>query len=342
MDKFVEYIQRGDKLNTLKEGLIILNDKFIPFVFFILSELFIFNDQLINKLLTIDLEGDNQVYIYFGIAKNYELKEDYKNAFKYFQIANQLKYDMINNTYDFANEYSTFNILKDMNIPNIDDISDKKIIFIVGMPRCGSTLLSKIINYNNKFKDSGENYDLNIIVEIVKRNLLDYKDKVKNFVDGKYNENIIDKTLSNFQLIGIIKQVFTNAKIIHLKRDKGEQLWSNYTNLYALGLQYTYNWETLNKYYDYYIEYMDHWNNKYDDILNIQFEELKSDSNTVLKKIFDYIEEDFSEECYNFYKKDEKNKTASNFQVKEPLNNRKYNKFEHYKEFIYKDKEVKN
>ena len=52
---------------------------------------------------------------------------------------------MINNTYDFANEYSTFNILKDMNIPNIDDISDKKLIFIVGMPRYWKYLI--IQNY---------------------------------------------------------------------------------------------------------------------------------------------------------------------------------------------------
>ena len=342
MDKFNEYYQRGDKLNTLKEGLIILNKQFIPVVFYTLSELYIFNDELINKLASIDLTGENQVFIYFGIAKNYELRKDYENAFKYYKLGNDVKYELVKNTYFVKDEYSKFNILKDMNIPHINDICNKKIIFFVGMPRCGSTLLSKIINYNNKFKDISENFNLNIVLELVKINLLNYKDKVKSFVDSVYDDNIIDKTLTNFEFIGVIKQIFTNAKIIHLKRNKIYQLWSNYTHIYSNGLKYTYNWESLNDYHNYYINYMDHWNNKYNDILNIQFEELLSDPDTVLKDIFNYIEEDFDNKCYDFYKKTEKNRTVSNFQVKEPLHINKVDKFENYREIFNNNNEIKN
>ena len=337
MDKLNEYYKRGDKLNTLKEGLVILNKSFVPIVFFIVSTLYIFNDELIHQLENIELDGDNKVYIYFGIAKNYELKKNYTKAYQYYKLGNLAKYEMVKNTYFMKDEYSKFDILKDMNIPNIDDICDKKIIFIVGMPRCGSTLLSKIINYNNKFKDISENFNINDIIGTVKNNLLDYKDKVKSFVDKTYDDNIIDKTLTNFEFIGVIRQVFPNAKIIHLKRNKMHHLWSNFTHIYSNGLKYTYDWEMMNNYHNYYIKYMDHWNNKYDDILNVQFEDILSDSDTVLKEIFEYIEEDFDERCYDFYKKTDQNNTVSNFQVKEPLQKNKVDKFEEYRELFESD-----
>ena len=337
MDKLNEYYKRGDKLNTLKEGLVILNKSFVPIVFFIVSTLYIFNDELIHQLENIELDGDNKVYIYFGIAKNYELKKNYTKAYQYYKLGNLAKYEMVKNTYFMKDEYSKFDILKDMNIPNIDDICDKKIIFIVGMPRCGSTLLSKIINYNNKFKDISENFNINVIIGTVKNNLLDYKDKVKSFVDKTYDDNIIDKTLTNFEFIGVIRQVFPNAKIIHLKRNKMHHLWSNFTHIYSNGLKYTYDWEMMNNYHNYYIKYMDHWNNKYDDILNVQFEDILSDSDTVLKEIFEYIEEDFDERCYDFYKKTDQNNTVSNFQVKEPLQKNKVDKFEEYRELFESD-----
>ena len=228
-----------------------------------------------------------------------------------------------------------------IHIPNINDICEKKIIFIVGMPRCGSTLLSKIINYNNKFKDISENFNINNIIGTVKENMLDYKDKVKTFVDKTYDDNIIDKTLTNFEFIGVIRQVFPNAKIIHLKRNKMHHLWSNFTHIYSNGLKYTYDWEMMNDYHNYYIKYMEHWNKKYDDILNIQFEDILSDSDTVLKEIFEYIEEDFNEDCYDFYKKTDENNTVSNFQVKEPLQTNKVDKFEHYKELFEADDEIR-
>ena len=292
---------------------------------------------MIHQLENIELDGDNKVYIYFGIAKNYELKKNYTKAYQYYKLGNLAKYEMVKNTYFMKDEYSKFDILKDMNIPNIDDICDKKIIFIVGMPRCGSTLLSKIINYNNKFKDISENFNINDIIGTVKNNLLDYKDKVKSFVDKTYDDNIIDKTLTNFEFIGVIRQVFPNAKIIHLKRNKMHHLWSNFTHIYSNGLKYTYDWEMMNNYHNYYIKYMDHWNNKYDDILNVQFEDILSDSDTVLKEIFEYIEEDFDERCYDFYKKTDQNNTVSNFQVKEPLQKNKVDKFEEYRELFESD-----
>ena len=341
MDKLNEYYKKGDKLNTLKEGLIILNKSFVPIVFFILSTLHIFNDELIHELENIELDGDNKVYIYFGIAKNYELKKNYTKAYQYYKLGNLAKFEMVKNTYFMKDEYSKFEILKDMNIPNINDICEKKIIFIVGMPRCGSTLLSKIINYNNKFKDISENFNINNIIGIVKENMLDYKDKVKTFVDKTYDDNIIDKTLTNFEFIGVIKQVFPNAKIIHLKRNKMHHLWSNFTHIYSNGLKYTYDWVMMNDYHNYYIKYMEHWNKKYDDILNIQFEDILSDSDTILKEIFEYIEEDFNEDCYDFYKKTDQNNTVSNFQVKEPLQTNKVDKFEHYKELFEADDEIR-
>ena len=87
---------------------------------------------------------------------------------------------------------------------------------------------------------------------------------------------------------------------------------------------------------------MEHWNNKYDDILNIQFEDILIEPDTVLKDIFNYIEEDFDNGCYDFYKKTAKNRTVSNFQVKEPLHLNKVDKFENYREIFDYNNDIKN
>ena len=336
---FINFIKEGNKEKSIEEGLKILNHKFIPLVFYLLSEIYKFDQNYINTLENCILENvkfnlDDKIYTYFGIAQEYEMYKNYSISYKFYKLANDEKYKLVKNDVNIQREIINFDILKDLHIPLINNLCNKKIIFIVGLPRCGSTLLSKIINYNDIFVDKEENNCMHNIIELIKKNPLNCNETVYKYVNEEYNKQSIDKTLDNYQLISIIKNIFSNCKIIHLKRDMYNQLWSSYTKLYSVGNYYTYNWNMLEKYYQNYNKYINYFNNKYDDILNINYEDLINNAEKTLKKVFNYIEEDYNNECLKFYKKKEKVNTASTFTVKEPLYKNIIDRFGNFKSFI--------
>ena len=336
MDKFINYIKIGDKRRTIKEGLRILESGYIPLVFFLMSDIYRFKETLINQLIDSQLDGMDKIYTYFGLANQYNLKGDYQKAYSYYKLGNTTKYEMVKKEIRLDREIANFNILKNLNLPDITNICNHKIIFIVGMPRCGSTLLSKLINYHNIYTDLGENSILGDIINIVKNNQLSYKDKVLEHINNNYQINSIDKTLNNYQLIPLIKIMFPRAKIIHMQRERQNLLWSNYTQLFHHESYHSYHWDTLQLAYKYYMMYMDYYNNKYSDILNINYEDVINNSSDTLKEIFQYIDEPFDERCYNFYQKDDINESSS-FAVKQPLKKAIDNNYSKYEEYIIGD-----
>ena len=128
MDKFINYIKIGDKRRTIKEGLRILESGYIPLVFFLMSDIYRFKETLLNKLIDSQLDGMDKIYTYFGLANQYHLKGDYQKGYSYYKLGNTTKYEMVKNEIRLDREIANFNILKDLTLPDITNISNHKII----------------------------------------------------------------------------------------------------------------------------------------------------------------------------------------------------------------------
>jgi hypothetical protein len=182
----------------------------------------------------------------------------------------------------------------------------------------------------------------------------DYPSLLKNYskkqyinINNEYYDNIIsyignksyfvtDKLPHNFLYIGAIKNIFPNAKIIHIKRNKEDNCLSIYSKLFLGDMPWNYNWNNILKYYDLYEDLMGFWNNNFTDfIYNIEYENLVKDPHDYIDKLLNFCDLDFEEQCLEF---DIKNKrpvyTASFLQVREKIYTSSINKWEYYKDFL--------
>ncbi|MBF0445961.1 MAG: sulfotransferase, partial [Magnetococcales bacterium] len=131
---------------------------------------------------------------------------------------------------------------------------------------------------------------------------------------------IIDKLPQNFIFIGIIKLFLPNAKIIHSARTAEDTCLSIFRTNFKAGYKYTDNLAEIGKYYRLYLDLISHWNNVFPgDIYNCQYEKLISNQEKETKKLLAYCGLGWNESCLNFHKTKRDVKTASNYQVRQPI-----------------------
>ena len=231
-------------------------------------------------------------------------------------------------------------------------------IFIVGLPRSGSTLVETILSDNDKIKGLGENYVINMAVlnQIsgkIFANNFDKKNfelsidcpELESFVLKKFsnlfefNENIrfVDKTLENFFNIDIILNLFPNAKFLHCFRNLNDAVIAIFQSLLPT-LSWTHNLDDITNYIDDYLKIIKYFKKKYPDkIMDIKLENLTENNEKIGKKIFNFCNLDWSNKSLNFSKKkDLQIKTTSNVQLREKVTKYDYDKYKQYK-FILND-----
>ncbi len=236
------------------------------------------NDENLREMLNLykdnDLLINDKSELSFAIAKAYEDLKDYENSFKYFDQANKLKKN--NNKYNFSREETLFRNIKkffDSNKFNKNKkfFDDRKIIFICGMPRSGTTLVEQILSSHNKIFGAGElNFlrqattkffvledklnNQKIIEEINSSNNILNVEYYKLINYLKIKESIItDKAPQNYIWIGFIKYFFPNAKIIHCCRNKKDVLLSIYKNNFgSKDMNWSYDPGDIVRYYNSY------------------------------------------------------------------------------------------
>jgi len=226
-------------------------------------------------------------------------------------------------------------------------------IFIVGLPRSGSTLVETILSNNDKIKGLGENYVINMAIlnQISGRIFANNFDKknfelsidcpeLESFVLKKFsnlfefNENIrfVDKTLENFFNIDIILNLFPNAKFLHCFRNLNDAVIAIFQSLLPT-LSWTHNLDDIINYIDDYLKIIKYFKKKYPDkIMDIKLENLTENNEKIGKKIFNYCNLDWNNRSLNFSKKkDLQIKTTSNVQLREKVTNYDYDKYKQYK-----------
>jgi tetratricopeptide (TPR) repeat protein len=313
-------------------------------------------NSLKEKLNRIDPNSLGQVDLYFSLAKAEEDIGNIKVASEYLIKGNKIKKKIIN--YDISNEIKLLKEIKEKFILLNNEVSTKvnneKIIFILGMPRSGTSLVEQIITSHSEVFGGGE---LPILSNLIKYNFIKnnhliedfnkiiqdpllltnlnrvYLNFIKNF---KYKEKFItDKAPLNFRWIGFIKLLFPNAKIIHCVRDPKNNCLSMFKNLFEGGLNFTYDQADLVTFYKQYQELMIFWKSKYSsNLLDVKYEDLISNNELEIKKIIKFCNLSWEEKCLSFYKNKTPIKTMSTAQARRPIYKSSLNGFDKFKNFL--------
>ena len=317
--------------------------------------------EMEEKIKNINLNLLEKIDLYFALSKAYEDIGKMDQCFEYLEKGNELKRTNVN--FDLNFEKKTFRDIKTIfSKINFDkyknqDTNQKRIIFILGLPRSGTTLIEQIVSGHSKVYGSGELPYLSSIINkkfISDKNLsvskineyLDDNSKISEITKKYYsyldnyhiNENYItDKAPLNFMWIGFIKILFPHAKIIHCKRDSKDNCVSLYKNVFEGGINFCYTQEEIAEYYNLYFDLMKFWKeNLPDTFLDVDYEKIVADPKSEIKKILKFCDLNWEDNCLNFSKNKTPIKTASVGQARNSIYSTSIKSFSKY-EFYLKE-----
>jgi tetratricopeptide (TPR) repeat protein len=299
-----------------------------------------------DALATPTLDPVDRYHLCFALAKALEDRGDYSESFDYYQRGNALKRaeskyraEIIENNTRQQIEVCTqefFASRVGCGVPNPDPI------FIVGLPRSGSTLVEQILASHAKVEGTqelaivqqivgnlrGRDPDLNnpryphILKELRPEEFrslgAQYLAASEIYRSGK--PFFIDKMPNNFRHLGLIRLMLPNAKIIDARREPMACCFSNFKQLFANGQEFTYSIEDIARYYRTYLELMRHWDSVLPGwVLRVQHEDLVDDLEGNVRRILDFCGLEFQSQCIEFHKTVRTVRTASSEQVRQPL-----------------------
>ena len=358
-DQVGAYIGLGHVLKTLgeyEEGIsaykkaIELKPNFGE-VYFSLSNLktYRFSDADIEDMMKrIEKEGlgrDHEVHFAFTLGKALEDRGEYDRAFEYYSRGNSryrgnIAYDPVQTsiTHQKIRDTFTASYLEELRDQN-SGVSNPDPIFILGLPRSGSTLLEQILASHSQVDGTSELPDLGRVSPIVTN-----KEKGRTYPEGIREMSLdelqmlgqdymnrtrrhrgeadffTDKMPNNFAHIGLIQAIMPNAKIIDARRHPLDSCVGCYKQHFARGQTFTYDLFELGEFYLEYDQMMNHWDSVAPGrVLRVQYEEVVSDLEQQVRRILDYCELPFEEGCVHFHETKRAVRTASSEQVRQPI-----------------------
>jgi tetratricopeptide (TPR) repeat protein len=219
--------------------------------------------------------------------------------------------------------------------------SDKAPIFIIGMPRSGTTLLQQLLSAHSEISIGGESNCLSIALEGVKllgdptlvnkdvetiNSLLETaSSEYLHLMSEKYgkSDQYIDKTLNLNHKIGIIKLCFPNAKIIKINRNAQDNAWSCYRTFFNQGLSWSYKIDDIALFFEQENRLFEHWKDIFnEDFYELTYEQLVTDSEKTLKSLMKDLSLNYEQTMLDFYMNKSLVQTASVGQIRASLNNK--------------------
>jgi hypothetical protein len=240
----------------------------------------------------------------------------------------ELAYDISRDEQLFASIKNFFDFEISNKPQNFASSLSSKPIFILGMPRSGTTLVEQIISSNSKVFGAGELEFLNQAINTSSWQLEKDRQRVFSTVRSFYNRkisalcdalNVTDKMPLNFRWVGFILNSMPESKIVHLTRSPAAVCWSNLKKFFpAEGMAFTFDSQDIAKYYRLYQDLMDFWHEKYPDtIYNLNYERLTENQEEEIRKLFDYLEFEWEDNLLDFHKNARAITTASSIQVRQ-------------------------
>lgn len=285
----------------------------------------------------------DRVYLNFALAKAFEDRNEYATAFTYYAQGNSLK--KAQSRYDAQRMHEELGQVKrtcdqQMFASRTDFGADSPDpIFILGLPRAGSTLLEQILSSHSQVDGTLELPNILSLSQRLRRRaggqgypegLLDLSaQECQEFGEAFIEDTrihragapfFIDKMPNNFRHIGLIKLILPNAKIIDARREPMACCFSGFKQLFAEGQEFSYDLKDIGEYYRDYVDLMSHWDAVLPSfVLRVQHEDVVADLETQVRRILDFCGLPFEESCLRFFETERNIRTPSSEQVRQPI-----------------------
>jgi predicted Zn-dependent protease len=309
-----------------------------------------------------EFQSVDQIHLHYALAKAAEGVGELDTAFRHYAVGGSKKRKL-----DPYKERETMRLAqiipKVVTQSNLDATNEKGStsdvpVFILGMPRSGTSLMEQILSAHPDVFGAGELKFLTGVLENIpinqarirmgdKEPIFNYDDKVgwaprgDRYVErlqglaDKPHKRIVDKMPGNFNFVGMIHAILPNAKIIHSRRHPVETCLSCYRIFFAEGHQWTYNLTELGRYYRRYWDLMKYWREAFPGVMyEAIYEENVNDVETSAKNLISHLDLEWNENCLKFYDVDRPVKTASLSQVRKPIYKTSTNRWRQYEKYL--------
>jgi tetratricopeptide (TPR) repeat protein len=307
-----------------------------------------------------ELDEIANVHFRFALGKAYEDKGDFDKAWHYYDTGNQRQRKRV------AHDPVQFEVRHE----EIREVFSKEFldkhagagyeapdpIFIVGLPRSGSTLIEQILASHSQVEGTAELPALGRIATSVGRyrpdnrqyplsvrdlRSKDFRAYGKQYIEETRSQRstdrpyFTDKLPNNFSHVGFAHLILPNAKIINARRHPFDSCLGGYKQLFGMGQDFTYDMIELALYYRQYHEIMQHWHEVLPGkVLDVHYEETVTDLETQVRRILDHCGLPFEESCLRFHETKRAVRTASSEQVRQPLYTSALGYWRHYEKYL--------
>lgn len=306
-----------------------------------------FDDAQVDAMRAVEANPNlgfmDRVYLNFALAKAFEDRSEYASAFTYYAQGNSLKkaqsrYDSERMHEELAQvkricDQQMFASRTDFGAASPDPI------FILGLPRAGSTLLEQILSSHSQVDGTLELPNILSLSQRLRRRaggqgypdgLLDLSAQECQEFGAAFIEDtrihragapfFIDKMPNNFRHIGLIKLILPNAKIIDARREPMACCFSGFKQLFAEGQEFSYDLKDIGEYYRDYVDLMSHWDAVLPGfVLRVQHEDVVADLETQVRRMLEFCGLPFEESCLRFFETERNIRTPSSEQVRQPI-----------------------
>ena len=306
----------------------------------------------------VTLSNQMAIHLNFVLGKCFDDLSDHDQAFSHFMEGCKLK----RSTYKYDPEKQTqfvddvIRVFSQATIERLHGGGNPSSlpIFVLGMPRSGTTLIEQFIAGHPEVRSAGELPNMTMIAQrssaeskarfpnnMLAINQADFGTWATDYVDGLQNrapgaKHIIDKTPTNFFFVGLINLMLPNAKIIHVNRNPIDTCLSCFMQLFNRGHEHTYDLSELGRYYADYSRLMTHWRGVLPagSFLDVKYERIVADKVTEVRRIIDFCGLDWNDSCLDFHKLNRTVNTASMMQVRQPIYNSSVERWRSYEKYL--------
>ena len=303
-------------------------------------------EEMRHQVRVPELQTEDRYHFLFALGKALEDRADYAESFTHYAEGNRLRKDLGM----YRPEAQDDSVQRQLTICTSDFFEERTgwgcsssgPIFVLGLPRAGSTLIEQILASHSQVEGTMELANIPRLVGALNSSSpsadAGYPNLLRVLTEEQCAEFgaayladtaiyrvgkpfFVDKMPNNFRHIGLIHLMLPNAKIIDARRDPMDCCFSNFKQLYARGHPFAYDLADVGNYYRLYVELMDHWDQVLPGrVLRVQHEDVLADLEGSVRRILDYCGLPFEESCTEFHKNKRKVHTASSEQVRRPIN----------------------